>query len=1199
MSLLHKRGGQWTASGGSPQRRYPQWVERLARWGTVVGVAVSMIGGLVLGMGSAQADTSVPGHGPGQYVTWSNYEDFWVGAYNTSNGLAFCGSPTGASPTGHAGTDPYPMTGWQNSQGDWVSAQQLAEIAYIMWWAGPSPSDYAAGMAKLAMLTVAGYTHTAIFGTSWNGYNFDVFTPGSDGQEIARKLGMLGDVQDLVYEARAKANTWDGWSPKISTNLDQVKMAGDTIVASVTLTGIPAGYTVTFIVTKPDGSTENVYAPTDSNGTAQISYQTSRTMQGTYNVKYYIDNIPPSTPLAFTAGGSNPQDLFFAAPSPQLAWDPYGGTVNLRLDPEVSTQASAMIVTAGDILTDKVKLDNLVDGLDWTLDGTLFGPVDAVNESCEAVDWTDAPVATEFTMTLDNSLMDENGTMVLSGLGPWPVPLTHENYCMSYAEHVVGKDPSTGEKLAETDHPVGSPDQTAMVEKRIPEVSSKISNTSSLPGEVLTDTGVVTNVVLAAAGATYDWTYTGTLYGPITPGGSWKDAPVAKTWTQTLTGKDVAKDRTATLSGIGRFTIPLNQPAGCYSYAAQVDMVGSDGLTVHLDHPVGDPAQTTCTPNGVLSVGTQVSDLAPIAGQIASDTVHATGVVPSFDGQKMTWTIDGRLYGPLPQAADKSCRGLDWSTAPVVKDFTYTVKDSDFRPDTTLDVSGLGPWTVPVNEDAKCVVYGETLTGVSADGLTKVSMVHAPGDAKQTATIPDGKVTLKSQALASTGLAGDTLSDAWSMTGLIPSFEGSPVTWTIAGDWYTTGTAGNGTCAGVDWSAAAKVDGGRYSHTLTAGEIKKDRTATVTGLGKTLIGPYEATACYSSSGELTGTTPTGWSIKVPHAVGDPNQTVALITHEVTIGTQVSEQTSLAGDTITDAVHATGVTPMVGDKPVTWTITGSIYTGLPDMNNQCALVEWDDTPVHEFTVKVKSNQINAEGVLDLDGIGSYTIPALDPTHCLTYEESLTGVWDGGKVTVGHQRGDVTQTTLVADGRPTIETQISTQAAMPGDTITDMATITGLVPQVDGKDVAWTVKGVLAQADPVNDSCESVDWSAPTVVTTWDQDIDNKDIPEDGTFTINGMGSYTIPLEKPAQCFSYGETLVGVWKDQDEPFTVEHELGKLSQTVLVPSGLSGVIEVQSGGGAISAGLPLVGAGLVLILGGLAIIAGTRKQHLPYQR
>ena len=703
---------------------------------TGLGLALIMLGGTILGIGSAQADTNASGHGPGQLVSWSAYTGFWLGAYQTSNGLAICVTPSGDSPVGRGGSDPYTVSpGWVDDQGDPASARQLAEVAYVLWWMGPNPSDYEAGMARLAAFTVLGYDSVNVYG-SQRRYNFDVFSQGSDGQEIAARLGMLQDVQDLVIQARARANTWDGSSAEVATNADQIGVPGDTIIASVRFPGLPQGYEVRFTVTGPDGTTDDVTVATDTDGTARLSYETTPNVQGAYGVDYAIADVPPSTPLAYWPGGPNPQDMFFAAPPALGMTGSVVGKVVLRFNPEVGTRVSAARVTAGDVLTDTVRFVNLDPALSWSLHGTLYGPVPDVDGSCEAVKWTDAPVRLEFTRDVDPSEIDAEGISVLSGLGPWQVPLTHQDLCVSYGEQVSGRD-SGGVLVRQADHPVGSPGQTAVVEKRIPTISSAVSAVVSGPGDVVTDTVTVDNVVLAAAGVTYEWTYQGRLYGPVPPGGAWDDAPVVTSWTKVITGTDVAANRTATLAGLGGFTIPVNQPAGCYSYAASVDVVGSDGSTSHVSHPVGDPLQTTCARNGVITIGTQVSDQSSHPSDTITDHFSATGLVATIGDHPVSWTVHVVLAEVDPDT-DGQCARAEWADARVVSESDVSIAPDLVGSDGAVDLAGVAAYTIPSGQPARCLTYGETLTGTWTGG--EVGVVHPLGQESQTTLVAAGIV---------------------------------------------------------------------------------------------------------------------------------------------------------------------------------------------------------------------------------------------------------------------------------------------------------------------------------------------------------------------------------------------------------------------------------------------------------------------------
>ena len=706
-------------------------------WRTLTGLGLALIvlGGTLLGIGPVEADTNASGHGPGQYVNWPGYSGFWLGTYQTSNGLAICVTPSGDSPVGRGGSDPYSVApGWVNDEGVAASAGQLAEVAYILWWMGPSPSDYAAGMARLAVFTVLGYDSVNVYG-SQQAYNFDVFSPGSDGQQIAGEFGMLADVQSLVSEAKARANTWDGSSIEVTSDVDQVSVPGDTITASVRFPGLVSGYEVRFTVTKPDGTAEDVEAATDADGTASLSYATSPTVQGAYQVDYSIGDVPPSAPVAYSPGGPNPQDLFFAAPSARGVQGSIP-SVTLRFPPEVGTQVSAAKVTAGDVLTDTVKSGNLDPSLSWSLTGVLHGPVPAVDGRCESVDWSTAPVALRFTLGIDPSGIGADGTSVLSGLGPWQVPLTHDDVCVSYSEHLSGKD-SSGTVVSEADHPVGSLGQTALVGARVPEISSAVSDTAPLPGDAVRDSVTVSNVVLGAAGVTYEWTYHGSLYGPVAPGAPWDNAPVVQTWSQTIASTDVGPDRAAVLTGVGGFTIPMNQPAGCYSYAASVDVLGSDGSTYHVSHPAGDPKQTACVPESLITIATQVSSQSSNPSEVITDHFSATGLVTTMGGKPVSWSVHVSL-ATADVDADGLCAQSDWSGSKSVQESDLAILPEWIASDGSLDLNGAGAYTIPTGDPAHCLTYGETLTGTWSGG--EVSVVHPVGQESQTTLVASGIV---------------------------------------------------------------------------------------------------------------------------------------------------------------------------------------------------------------------------------------------------------------------------------------------------------------------------------------------------------------------------------------------------------------------------------------------------------------------------
>ncbi|MCL2482068.1 MAG: hypothetical protein FWF43_01355 [Propionibacteriaceae bacterium] len=1207
------------------RRRYPLWMERVGRLFLVLGLALSTVGGATALVGSAQAVTT-EGRTYGTLVSWAPSEAVWAGTYDTPDGEAFCVTPAGEIPYGDGPDDLATLTAWTNGQGDQMTQAQLNQAAWISnWYVQQGSTDANAAIARMAMLTVLGYDHSGLDGSPNTDYNFDVFADGSRGQLIADQLGILPDTQALVTQARQYANSWDGATVQETSNAATVTQPGEQLTDSVTFPGIPAGYAVDFYVTAPDQPDHSIGSvTTDGTGTATATYTVST--PGQYSIRWEFNGVAPSLPVGYTGAGANPQYLFMALPSRSLASPQPIQFQVLQPAPTLGTHASGTTLAAGDTLTDTVVLGNLTTALDYTIDGTLSGPVPANNGSCAGIDWTGAPAATTFSYDVKATDIHADGSATIPNLGPWQVPGLMVDQCVSYGELLTAKNPD-GTIDTTVAYPVGDPDETVLLTPSTAVVTSQVSATASLPGQVITDAGTVTNVVLTdPTSVTYTWTWQGTLYGPVAPGAAWTNAPVAKQWTTPITAAMVGPDRTASLTGMGSFSLPVEQLAGCYSYAADVTIVGSDGSTSTIHHPVGDPAQTTCAPLGEVTVGTGINDPTPMAGTVVSDTVKATGVVPSVNGQPITWTLEGKLYGPVAPDASGSCLFADWSTAPVVNEYTYSLQDSDYRPDATFEISGLGEYTLPANQPAACWTYGERLTGVSADGSTSMSAGDSPGAIDQIASVANSQIGITSTAHLQQAVAGDTASDSWSLTNLIPTYEGSPVTWRIDVTWYKAAPV-SGACDQVDWTRSTPAMTG--SHTLTTAEIQADLSAKVSGVGTWVVPPYSDTACYSAAGTLTGTTPAGWTMSVNHEAGDAAQTVLVNRHEITVATQTSAQTAAPGQTITDAVHATGVVGQVSGQPVTWVVTGDVWQTTPDANGSCASADWTHaTSADEFSVLVPPSDIKADGTVALPAIGSYQIPLLQPAMCLSYAETLTGTWPDGTVTTDHPRGETAQTTTVSSGLPTVTTAISSQSVRPGDTISDSVTIAGLVSQVDGSDITWDIHGILVRVDPKNpndpgtsaDPCEGVDWTKGTVVHEWDTPIP-ADAVDPTSLTLPGLGQYTVPVNQPAQCLSYGETLTGTWTGapimgapsptqpggsvgqpgtgaaQLNTVVVKHEAGMNIQATVVASGIVPVSAVQSGGTILTTN-PWAMAVLLtgLLLTGMGVIMLWVRRRLP---
>jgi hypothetical protein len=186
------------------------------------------------------------------------------------------------------------------------------------------------------------------------------------------------------------------------------------------------------------------------------------------------------------------------------------------------------------------------------------------------------------------------------------------------------------------------------------------------------------------------------------------------------------------------------------------------------------------------------------------------------------------------------------------------------------------------------------------------------------------------------------------------------------------------------------------------------------------------------------------------------------------------------------------------------------------------------------------------------------------------------------------GAVEETVLVAD--PRIGTQVSSQQALPGDTISDTATVSGLVDRLpDGTEVSASVEGVLVSAAALtaqdgSPTCVGVDWSQAAHVL----DVPVVTVAADGA--VPDLGVFEVPVDSPILCYSYGETLFLTPADGTPPLVVAHDPGLVEQTALVwnpgariRSGVPG----SAGGGSVG-GLWWLAAGVVVV-GGVLVWRG----------
>ena len=332
--------------------------------GTAIVLAVTMALAGIYTASSAQA-VSVTGYGPGDsYFNSSNgyIQGFNAGTWSTTAGTAVCINPDKPNPLGKSGwSDPQTMSpGYALSQGYTVNATDVAQLGYLMWAHGSgslSTSD-AIALKVATMYILYGsqpFTMYGTWSTTWNLWGSGI------GYMIANQEGVLDLARSWVNEAEANYVTWDSNNSSYiaaTTNGAPLAPGGemrarDPLTATWTLPGIPAGYTATWTLTGPDGTT-STQATSDANGTFTFSQVIAT--PGPYSLQASISNVPPNAPQYMYSASSGDQDLMLVGGGAQNRQDPFDFTVRPRLDILPTSQVPDPSINKGSVLADTITL---------------------------------------------------------------------------------------------------------------------------------------------------------------------------------------------------------------------------------------------------------------------------------------------------------------------------------------------------------------------------------------------------------------------------------------------------------------------------------------------------------------------------------------------------------------------------------------------------------------------------------------------------------------------------------------------------------------------------------------------------------------------------------------------------------------------------------------------------------------------------
>ncbi|WP_379156934.1 hypothetical protein [Nocardioides hankookensis] len=618
--------------------------------------------------------------------------------------------------------------------------------------------------------------------------------------------------------------------------------------------------------------------------------------------------------------------------------------------PAVVTQVSAQRSTYGQVVTDRVVVSGLpnpvVDPVlgHWRLLGPVAPRLDGGALTCAGVDYAAAEVFDEGVFAVTGNGAYVVGSVTLFDPG-----------CYTYVESLD----ATVVTAAVDWTPAGIVAETTLQVLR-PSVVTQISEQKVQVGQVIRDTVTVTGT----GGATVPGHWT--LYGPIAPSQSvpvsqqgtvdacgpelnWSTAPVAATGDFTVTG-----DGTYV---VGEHTVTQN---GCYTYTESLD--ATPGTAPVAETTRGERSETTIVVR-VPSLQTRVSSQRVEVGSTIFDTVMVSNV--GTGSPAGTWT----LYGPMTPRAGAdgrpTCAQVNWTDptnpAPVAASGTFLVDhgDGDYV---------VGAYTV---ETAGCYTYVEDLAGSSTTDPLPPTL---PGIPEET-TVAQHTPALTTQVSHQMGTVGTVLTDQVFITGIgiAKQVEGGPATGiSIPARWRLLGPVEpvlsqelGRTCEGVDWSGGEGV-------VPVAGQGE----FIVTGDGTYVVGEHTVTetGCYTYVQSLA---PTRVTVQFPETPAGLVEETSLITTGPRIVTQISDQTSDLGDTITDTVVIEGTegAHVIG----TWTLLGPIspYWDTSTSTLSCLGVEWGNAPTA------------AAGTFEVMGDGTYVVGEhlVDEEGCYTYLESL--------------------------------------------------------------------------------------------------------------------------------------------------------------------------------------------------------------------
>ncbi|MDO5676373.1 MAG: VaFE repeat-containing surface-anchored protein [Propionibacteriaceae bacterium] len=854
--------------------------------------------------------------------------------------------------------------------------------------------------------------------------------PSSGGEEAARQVAAneptdWAAMQNYITAMDAQANKYAG-PYELVMNLTET---GATPVVRSTLSKQPLKF-----LTPADGprfETNPQVRLTFGNATFTDG-QTSKIVDANTAFTYRTtDRTKPVTATASVAGLPGTTMTLYAEAGFQRMIgrgiptnDPLSATATIEAfqeTPVIETVSSAVAgIKIGEPITDLIRVTRGKPNTSMVVPAVLYGPFDSKPTQRQDAP-SGAPVAFRTDVTIR---LDARGDGQATSAGFTPTKPGWYTWDVNWAGDANN---------AAFNHEFGVPAETGFMSVFTPTMTtvSSAANGELKVGDQVTDELKITG---GRPGATVQVDVV--LYGPVA------DEPVEAATAPAGTPEATRETLSVKLDAQGNATVTSTpytvEETGWYSYTGTVR---ADESHEAFSHNYGVASETGHLRKRTPEISTVTSAVAGIrVGDPIRDEITVTGGRPGS-----TVIVDATLYGPVAE------QPVEAATAPEGAAVAWSGEIS-----ITLDAQGNGTGTTADYIPAAAGWY--SYTGTLRGDTSHETFVHNYGVTSETGQV------LRYQPEATTQTSDTLIDGPGELTDTIDATNGKP------------GAAFSGTST---LFGPFEVD--------PVGQPLNPDTDPVVGIS-TFEGSFddEGNATVVSTAQTVSEA--GYYVWAEQIAADVNneesQWPDAVTSETSlwldmeVASQVSAQLALVGHTITDDVTVTGVKSSIGDTPIDYTLTGTLYAA-PAVEGSCEAVDWADAAVADsFTEQLAAGDVPADGTWSLTGLGEHTVKELG---CLTYGYELTAQAGEDAITAIHAPGHVTQTTLVT--QPEIETKAHDKADgdqhLHGATeqvIVDVVPYVGLVP---GKE--YTVEGILmdkATGEPLSPEITATTTFTPT-------------------------------------------------------------------------------------------------------------------------